>query len=455
MITIQSVMLVTLGVLLAALACLILGPAYRRRVARLTAAAIKRALPMTEAEIRADKDRLRAEYAVLVHRLETKLEQASLAAARQHVEINRRDAAISALEGDIARLSTAIDEHENARRVLEQTVMDRLPKLEQRLAEARKLLVQRDREVGELGEKAAQQARALEEATALGSQQREELHRLRGIVAARAGRGRGLLSGAKGGGEVALRAEIEALNARIREQADTLERLQGSDVHGGHSAEATGLSDAGGARDARGIARLQQELAATEEALHEARVSAETNADTVAALEAELARLRTASQDQAAELASLRAALEAYRAGEQDDRAKESKVALRAQASALQAQTDEQAALIQSLRAELAAANERLARQAAHFRNELRVLGSSAPPLPASGHAAASAEPRRRALSDRIKDPQVARLAKPERSETSDAAVVEGERDNAAGEARAERRPRLVERLTGFDKPSA
>ena len=442
-------MLVTLGVLLAALVCLLVGPAYRRRVARLTAAAIKRAMPMTETEIRADKDRLRAEYAVLVNRLEGKLEQAALAAARQHVEINRRDAAISALEGDIAKYATAVEEHENARRVLEQTVMDRLPKLEHRLAEARKLLTERDRELAELSERAAQQARALEEATALGAQQRDELHRLRAIVAARSGRSRDALSGAKFDGEVALRAEIEVLNAKVREQAETLDRLHGTVAHAGGSPAAIG----GPRAESAGETRLREELAASEAALHEARVAAEANASTVAALETELGRLRTASQDQAAELASVKAELESYRAGEQDDRAiKDSKVALRAKVSALQAQGDEQTALIQSLRNDLAAANERLARQAAQFRNELRVLGSSAPP--AAGRASAAAEPRRRALSDRIKDPQVARLAKPERTEPEAAAGVDATTESAAGDGRSERRPRLVERLTGLDKPS-
>jgi hypothetical protein len=239
--------------LLAALVCLVLGPAYRRRVARLTAAAIKRAMPLTEAEIRADKDRLRAEHAILVHRLETKLAQSQLAAARQHVEINRRDAAISALEGEIARRSTALDEHENARRVLEQTVMYRLPKLEHRLGEARKLLVQRDGEIAELSDKVAQQGRALEEATALGVRQRDELHRLRATVAARTARSRDAMVGARFDDEVALRSEIEVLNAKIREQAEALNRLPGMAMR----ADRTGPVEPG-AGDGRDAARLRR-----------------------------------------------------------------------------------------------------------------------------------------------------------------------------------------------------
>src|SRR5262245_49542726 len=137
------VMLVTLGFLLAALLTVFLSPLYRRRVSRLTTEAIKRSMPLTEAEIRADKDQLRAEYAIRIHKLEMKVEEAAEVSARQMVELNRRDAVISGLETEVSHQRTVLEEHENARRVLEQTIMDRLPKVEHRLAEARKLLFQR------------------------------------------------------------------------------------------------------------------------------------------------------------------------------------------------------------------------------------------------------------------------------------------------------------------------
>jgi hypothetical protein len=142
-------------------------------------------MPITEAEIRADKDRIRAEYALLVHKLETKLEETNHAAARQLIELNRRDAVISALESDGAKAKTALEEHENARRVLEQTIVDRLPKVEHRLAEAKKLLFQRDREVTDLSRTSEKQGRALEEATQINKQQADELHRLNAALTTR------------------------------------------------------------------------------------------------------------------------------------------------------------------------------------------------------------------------------------------------------------------------------
>ncbi len=148
MISIQSAMLVALGFFVAALIGFLLAPFYRRRAQRLATDALKSTMPLTSQEIAADKDRLRAQFALTIHRLERKVEEATHSAAKQMVEINRRDAGISALEGEVQRLRTSLEEHENARRVLEQTITERLPKVEYRLDETKKLLFQRDREIG-------------------------------------------------------------------------------------------------------------------------------------------------------------------------------------------------------------------------------------------------------------------------------------------------------------------
>ena len=121
-------MFLGLGFLAASLLGLLLASAFWSRAVRLTTARIKQSLPVSEQEIQADRDRLRAEYAVKVHKLETHLEQAKLTRARQLVELNRRDASISTLETNLSALKSEVEEHQNARHVLEQTVTDRLPK---------------------------------------------------------------------------------------------------------------------------------------------------------------------------------------------------------------------------------------------------------------------------------------------------------------------------------------
>ena len=61
------------------------------------------------------------------------------------------------------QLRAALEENQNARRVLEQTVSDRLPRVEARLAEAKRLLFNRDREIAELTATAKRQRQTLEE----------------------------------------------------------------------------------------------------------------------------------------------------------------------------------------------------------------------------------------------------------------------------------------------------
>ena len=500
MITIQSVMLVALGFLVAALITLLLAPAYRLRSVRLTTEALKRSMPLNEAEIRADKDRLRAEYAIEIHRLETRLEEAGLAAARQMVELNRRDAAISSLEGEQGVLRTALDEHENARRVLEQTIMDRLPKVEYRLAEAKKLLFQRDREIAVLSQSAEKQRRALDEATQINTQQRDEIHRLGATLATRAARNRDGLGDPKFDGEVALRSEIEALRAKTRDQASLIDRLQGLLVRAGVAAEGIAGRNAPG-REATSrdgavveaeIARLRTDLAEAEAALKTARNSADSGK---AVIETELRALKAAHREQAAELARLKAALETYEAGDKDDKAiRESKIALKARLSAAQAQVGEQTATIQSLRAEMAAANERMARQSAHFRDEMRRLGAGTLPVSTEPRRAQQPETPRPSLTERINAPRRARVGEADAKKAAAEATAEtgeparngvtppaveakaGSSDTtvpvaktngdaappaasaepqAEAEAKARRRPRLLERITGLHKSSA
>ena len=491
MITIEMVMLAALGFLTAALLALFIAPLYRRRVARLTTRMLKRSMPLTEAEIRADKDRLRAEAAIRIHKLETKAEEAAEASARQMVELNRRDATISELEGELAQQGTALEEHENARRVLEQTIMDRLPKVEHRLAEARKLLFQRDREIVSLTQSSEKQSRALEEATQIHTQQTDEVHRLKAALNTRASRNREGFGDARYDGEVALRTEIEALRAKTRDQTALIARLQSLVARAGPAAEGHDAS-LNGAGDAMRPAKVVGKSKAAAEGLPPLKAVDGQPEVTDPQVQAEIRRLKSVNQDQAAELSRLRAALTTYEAADKDDRGvKESKIAMKARLSALTALSEEQSGTIQSLRAELAAGNEKLARQAAYFMEEMRRLGSGTMPAsgPARRSASQAAEAAKRPLAERINDPRVARLVRQEGEEAQAAdasaagATPEPRRvsgflkalDAASAEARVEHAPatdpaveqpagteikrtrkaRLLDRITGLDKNSA
>lgn len=365
MITIQTGMLMALGFLAASLLGLLVAPAFWSRAVRLTTRRIKDTMPLSEMEIEADRDRIRAEYAIKMHKLETLVEQVKMAAARQQIEINRRDARVNMLEADLEKLRASYEEAQNARRVLEQTVADRLPRVESRLTEAKKVLYAREREVGELTRTGEQQVRALAEASTLNSQQQGEIERLKASLAQRALRS----SEAAPEGDTALRAELEGLKVKTREQAQLIARLQS--------------------------------LAGAEPGLAGGDLGAEATAQH-ADVANQMRNLRARNDDQAAEIARLKAAIAVFeREAEADGKGsiRESKVALKARVQSLEAQSAQQVDTLSKLRGELAAANERLARQAAHFTGELKRLGGA---TGGSGGRRAQATVNRIGLAERV-----------------------------------------------------
>jgi chromosome segregation ATPase len=409
-IALQHVMLVALGFLLACLIVVALVPAYWARAVRLTTQRIRQSMPLTEAEIRADKDRLRAEYAIRIHKLETQLEQGKLAAARQQVELNRRDAAINALEREVERLVPALEEHQNARRVLEQTVKERVLVVEQQLSEARKLLEQRNGGLAALKADTVRSVRSLDEALQINAQQRAEIERLTMALSTRGIRPRDVGSETKSNGEVALRSELEALRAKSREQADVIARLQAKVQTASSPLQPTAAAaiahngvPASRSEDSE-LERLQRDLADAEAALKAVRDKAAAGQAAQAALEVQIETLQATSEERASTIKRLEASLAAYEAEgaeSQGPSLKESKTALKARLRGLQSEVAEQSEVITKLRAELAASNERLALQSAQFRDEIRKLGG--------GTLAASTQPRRsdtarpkRSLAERI-----------------------------------------------------
>ncbi len=459
MITVYSAMLVTLGFLLAALLLLFILPFYRRRIERFTSEKLKRALPLTEAEIRADKDRLRAEFAIDLHKLEMKLEDASLSAARQSVEINRRDAKVHDLGRAVDSQKAAVEEHENARRVLEQAITDRLPKIEQRLSDARKLLLQRDREIVALTETSGKQTEALEQATQINVQLTEDVQRLNAALETRAVRNRDTPADARFDGEVALRTELEALRAQTREQAQLLERLQSAEA--AEAPDSTALAD---------IERMKRDLSEAEAQLLAFRTEVGAEISARDALTARIREFEQIERDRSAESASLKAALAIYEeAARETSGALESSAAAKAELSALQAEVIEQSRTIQALRAEVTSNNERLTRQAQHFRDEMRRLSTSG--RPAGDNRASDADAPRQTLAERIAQPRVpapdAHEAARDVRPAAFLAAVNNSGDAATGTAangdatvserpaaviESPRRGRLLERISSLDK---
>ena len=463
-------MLVALGFLGASLLGLLVASAFWARAVRLTTERIKQSMPVSEPEIKADRDKLRAEYAIKVHKLETQLEQTKLASARQLIEINRRDASISTLETELVQLKVDVEENHNARRVLEQTVADRLPKVEARLAEAKRLLFNRDREIAELTANSKRHKLALEEASSINAQQNAEIGRLTTTLTTRGGRARQPAADARQEGEVALQAEMEALRSKTRDQAALIDRLQRRLGPGYVLSASVNLSP-----PADDIDRARQDISEAEAALGAVRGAAMAmEGDAVRiAHEREIRALKGHVEDQAGEIARLRAALAAFEQRGEAGGLKDSKIALRARLGSAQAQADQQAATIGRLRAELAATHERLARQAAHFMREMRRVGAGTQPTTGQARRVARGPERTERTVTGAQPPQAAEAAhaaaEPARLEgpvanghngkaaeaaadTPATPAAAAQMPNGPGISTPRRKPRLLDRLTGLAK---
>ncbi|CAN7373571.1 hypothetical protein [Mesorhizobium sp. LjRoot246] len=149
---VQSVLFFVLGFLCAGFLALMVAPAIWRRAVALTRRRIEASIPLTQTEIQADKDRIRAEYAMSTRRLEISVKALREKAAEQLVEINRgrealkglavermdknqaltelgaKDAALHQREGELQQLSERLKETERKleKRALELEKLERM-----------------------------------------------------------------------------------------------------------------------------------------------------------------------------------------------------------------------------------------------------------------------------------------------------------------------------------------
>lgn len=108
----ESGLFFVLGFLCAALLALIIAPAIWRRAEVLTRLRIERSVPLTMNEIQADKDQLRAEFAMSNRRLEMKLETAQERASNQLIELNKNREELRSLEEEATELSRQVEDQE-------------------------------------------------------------------------------------------------------------------------------------------------------------------------------------------------------------------------------------------------------------------------------------------------------------------------------------------------------
>lgn len=218
---IDMVMFGALGFVLACLLALGLAAPLWNRAVRLTTRKLEATMPIALADIQADKDQLRAEFAIELRKVEVALEKAKEKAIRELIESNKRRVEIQMLQNELAGSKSQLQENENANRVLQQTIKRRLPDLDTRLKAAKKALVDLEAINTELRATVASQSEALKTARATLHNQRADIDRLRAALESGSSSGLRL-------GKSELRAEAQKLHAELSRSQEELERSRTS-----------------------------------------------------------------------------------------------------------------------------------------------------------------------------------------------------------------------------------
>jgi chromosome segregation ATPase len=105
---IEPIMYFGIGFLIAALIGLVIVPLVHNRAVRLTMRRLEAGTPLSLAEIQADKDQLRAEFAMSTRRLELSVEQLKSKSTSQLAELGKKSDAINRLKMELGEKTATI-----------------------------------------------------------------------------------------------------------------------------------------------------------------------------------------------------------------------------------------------------------------------------------------------------------------------------------------------------------
>ncbi|MGB6117425.1 MAG: hypothetical protein WBF87_04325 [Mesorhizobium sp.] len=168
---IQYILLFALGFLSALFLALLVAPAIWRRAEALTRKRIEASVPLTMNEIQADKDRMRADFAMSSRRLEMSAASSREKATVQTIELSR-------VQDEVRRLEREAGEGDAARSALDATIAglrDDLKKRDEMLAQAGERQGQLDRVIDDLNGEIEKLGRMYDEATLTASSRQIEL----------------------------------------------------------------------------------------------------------------------------------------------------------------------------------------------------------------------------------------------------------------------------------------
>lgn len=283
-----------LGLFMAGVLALLVMPAIWRRTARLTRQRIESSVPMTLAEIQADKDQIRAEFAMTARRLEMTADRLRDKTTEQVIDINQKRAEIVRLSNDRDDKAKAIEELEARAAGLESD----LKSAEDRLAKANERIGQQETTIAEHQAELARLRLELDAAHQLTDEQKLEI--------------------------VARNTEIGNLNDRL-DAAKAVE--EGLSAERDRLLESLAAEQASLAAERQRVANLEASLERIEAERIDRLAELERRATEARNLVADLARNRTRADDLTAKVAELEAE-RAARTGEFERRTAElSKVA--------------------------------------------------------------------------------------------------------------------------------
>jgi chromosome segregation ATPase len=151
---VEPIMFFGIGFLVASLIGLIIIPLVHGRAVRLTMRRLEAATPLSMAEIQADKDQLRAEFAMSTRRLEMSVEQLKAKTTSQFAELGKKSDAINRLKVELGEKNAAIFALESRERMLKDqlhTTEEELSLKTNALHEAERGLSDREAEHKKLG----------------------------------------------------------------------------------------------------------------------------------------------------------------------------------------------------------------------------------------------------------------------------------------------------------------
>jgi chromosome segregation ATPase len=277
---IEPIMFFGIGFLVASLIGLVFMPLVHGRAVRLTAGRLEASTPLSMAEIQADKDQLRAEFAMSTRRLELAAEGMKARTTNQLAELSKKGDTISLLKVELGEKTAAVFAIEAREKALKEQLRASEEEFSAKigsLRESKRGLAEKEADLAKL-------AVSLDERSVVADSQRVEI--------------------------VALRTQVEALRSKVEAHDRDVRR-----THGRLERERDATSAASqelGAERTR-VAKLGERVADFERQLMVQTAEAETMSRRVEDLEKRLGEQSRALAERELECNQLKTALAAAR----------------------------------------------------------------------------------------------------------------------------------------------